>query len=48
LIGGVVIDAQGLAALGSANAMIGIVGLVVAAIISLMIRTSRTVAVPAE
>ncbi|MEM6387550.1 MAG: MFS transporter [Pseudomonadota bacterium] len=48
LIGGLVIDAQGLAALGSANAMIGIVGLVVAAIISLMIRTSRTVAVPAE
>ncbi|MBW4706388.1 MFS transporter [Roseobacter sp. YSTF-M11] len=48
LIGGLVIDAQGLAALGSANAMIGFAGLVVAAIIALGIRASRTIAVPAE
>lgn len=48
LIGGLVIGAQGLAALGSANAMIGFSGLVVAAIIALAIRASGTIAVPAE
>lgn len=48
LIGGRVIDTAGLPALGPANAMIGVAGLVVAVLIVIAIRNRNTVAVPAE
>ncbi|WP_208353449.1 hypothetical protein [Pseudaestuariivita rosea] len=48
LIGGKVIDVQGLAALGSANALIGIAGLVVALLIVIGIRSTRWKPIPAE
>ncbi|MEL6465751.1 MAG: MFS transporter [Pseudomonadota bacterium] len=48
LIGGRVIDTAGLPALGTANAMIGIAGLLVAALIVIAVRSRQTVAVPAE
>ncbi|MEQ8656669.1 MAG: MFS transporter [Hyphomicrobiales bacterium] len=48
LIGGRVIDAEGLQALGSANAMIGLVGLVVAALITIGMKRRTIHAVPAE
>ena len=48
LIGGRVIDTAGLPALGPANAMIGVAGLLVAALIVIAMRSRQTVAVPAE
>lgn len=48
LIGGKVIDATGLAALGSANAMIGVAGLVVALSIVVTLSRSQQRVVPAE
>lgn len=48
LIGGRVIDTAGLPALGSANAMIGVAGLVIAALITVTMRNRPSVAVPAE
>ncbi|MEM9872599.1 MAG: MFS transporter [Pseudomonadota bacterium] len=48
LIGGRVIDTAGLPALGPANAMIGVAGLVVAALMVIAMRNRQTVAVPAE
>lgn len=48
LIGGKVIDAEGLATLGSANAMIGIAGLAVAFLIAITLRRSQQPVVPAE
>ncbi len=48
LVGGRVIDAQGLPALGSANALVAVGGLLVAALIVISIRGVRKAAVPAE
>lgn len=48
LIRGRVIDTAGLSALGPANAMIGVVGLLVAGLIVVTMRNRPSVAVPAE